>query len=148
MYHSLLFTVGSPYAPSIDPIVLCLDGETVVPSTGWNIVCRTAERTDPAFLLPNTVIIDRTTIRGVPVVRSRRTGDRISLRGRGSRSLKRLFIDEKVPCFLRENIPVVADDAGVIAVCGFGADASRTRHIGADRSSACIPPDCRLVTLL
>ena len=43
---------------------------------------------------------------------------------RGKR-IKKLLIDEKVPLSQREDIPVLADDSGVLAVGGFGADVSR-----------------------
>jgi hypothetical protein len=39
VYQSLLFTVGSPVAPAIEPIPLCLDGETLLPDAGWRIEC-------------------------------------------------------------------------------------------------------------
>ena len=54
------------------------------------------------------------------VVRSRRPGDTITLPG-GTKSLKKLFIDRKIPKHERMAIPVIADDAGVAAVYGIGA---------------------------
>ena len=41
-------------------------------------------------------------------LRSRTTGDVLDRPGRGSRSLKRLFIDEKIPRHLRDGLPVLA----------------------------------------
>ena len=58
------------------------------------------------------------------IVRSREAGDTIRLSG-GSKSLKKLFIDKKVPASLRDFIPVIADDEGVLAVAGIGADEDR-----------------------
>ena len=43
------------------------------------------------------------------------------------RSLKRLFIDKKIPRLEREAIPVVADGDGVLAVAGFGPNLSHPR---------------------
>ena len=57
------------------------------------------------------------------VVRSRRPGDEITLPG-GSKSLKKLFIDRKIPQHERLAIPVIADENGVIAVYGIGATAA------------------------
>ena len=62
--------------------------------------------------------------RGSLIVRSREAGDTIRLSG-GSKSLKKLFIDKKVPASLRDFIPVIADDEGVLAVAGIGADEDR-----------------------
>jgi len=61
---------------------------------------------------------------GNVVVRSRRTGDCMRLPG-GTKSLKRLFIDRKIPAACRNQIPVVADDLGVIAVYGIGGNRDR-----------------------
>ena len=65
------------------------------------------------------------------MIRPRRTGDQIALPRRGgTKTVKKLFIDEKVPRRERERIPVLADRAGVIAVAGFGADQSRLARPG------------------
>lgn len=61
---------------------------------------------------------------GTAVVRSRQPGDRIRLAG-GSKSLKKLFIDHKIPADRRPFVAVVADDRGVLAVEGFGYNLDR-----------------------
>lgn len=51
----------------------------------------------------------------------RREGDSIRFAHRaGTRKLRRLFIDAKIPAEERERIPVLRDAQGVLAVCGFG----------------------------
>ncbi len=57
-------------------------------------------------------------------VRSRQTGDEIRLPG-GTKSLKKLFIDRKIPAHLRDQIPVVVDDAGILGVYTIGPDQRR-----------------------
>ena len=59
-----------------------------------------------------------------PVVRARKTGDVIRLSG-GSKQLKKLLIDRKIPAAQRENIPVIADDTGVLLVAGIGGNLER-----------------------
>ena len=61
-------------------------------------------------------------------LRARRAGDAIALSG-GTRSLKKLFIDRKIPASRRCRIPVVEDDGGILGVYGIGAD--RTRQASA-----------------
>lgn len=61
---------------------------------------------------------------GNVVVRSRNAGDTMRLNG-GTKSLKKLYIDRKIPASLRMQIPVVADDAGVIGVYGIGVNLDR-----------------------
>ena len=57
-------------------------------------------------------------------VRSRAAGDSICLSG-GTKSLKKVFVDKKIPASLRERVPVVADMQGVVCVGGIGADKKR-----------------------
>lgn len=61
---------------------------------------------------------------GNVVVRSRQAGDEISLPG-GTRSLKKLFIDRKIPAAKRNRIPVIADENGVVAACGVAVNMER-----------------------
>lgn len=62
------------------------------------------------------------------VVRPRRIGDEITLPGRPRRSLKKLFIDKKIPRLERDLIPVAADGDGVVAVAGFGPNTAHPRY--------------------
>ena len=60
------------------------------------------------------------------VVRVRRPGDRLRLTERGgSKTLKRLMIDHKIPREKRDRLAVFADQYGVIAVEGLGPDQGR-----------------------
>ena len=60
-------------------------------------------------------------IYGKMTVRSRREGDFIRFIGRdGTKSLKKLFIELRIPARERACVPVIADDAGVLAVYGLG----------------------------
>ncbi len=58
---------------------------------------------------------------GPITVRSRLSGDTIRLPG-GTKTLKKLFIDRKIPANIRSRIPVLADGRGVLAVYGFGTN--------------------------
>ncbi len=57
-------------------------------------------------------------------VRTRQAGDEIRLAG-GTRSLKKLFIDRKIPAHLRDQIPVVVDDRGILGVYSIGTNLDR-----------------------
>ncbi|MBS7223864.1 MAG: tRNA lysidine(34) synthetase TilS [Clostridiaceae bacterium] len=60
------------------------------------------------------------------VLRTRRTGDRLRLnRHGGSRPLKKILIDKKIPAPQRGTLAVLADQNGVIAVQSVGTDISR-----------------------
>jgi len=55
------------------------------------------------------------------IARSRKEGDSIAFNN-GHKSLKKLFIDKKIPKELRNKIPVICDGDRPIAVLGFGVD--------------------------
>jgi tRNA(Ile)-lysidine synthase len=61
---------------------------------------------------------------GEIILRSRIAGDEIRLSG-GKKSLKKVFIDRKIPALQRSLIPVLADDRGVLGVYGIGAHQDR-----------------------
>lgn len=78
----------------------------------------------PAETIENTPDTFTVVPRGKMVIRSRCPGDRILLSG-GTKSLKKLFIDRKIPARQRNQIPVVCDEAGILGVYGIGADRNR-----------------------
>ncbi len=60
---------------------------------------------------------------GSVTVRTRQEGDKLSPEGRHcTKTLKKLFNELAVPIEIRNSIPVVADDAGVIGICGYCTD--------------------------
>lgn len=61
---------------------------------------------------------------GPMVLRRRQSGDTIRLPG-GTKSLKKLFIDRKIPAAQRDRIPVIADRAGVLWVHSIGPNLDR-----------------------
>ncbi len=62
---------------------------------------------------------------GKAVLRSRKTGDKADIHG-GTKTLKKLFIEEKIPAEERSSVAVIADEHGVLWVENLGA-ASRAR---------------------
>ena len=80
---------------------------------------------------PGALYLAREALARALVLRPRQTGDEIALPRRGgTKTVKKLFIDEKVPRRERERIPVLADGRGVLAVAGFGPDQSRLARPG------------------
>ena len=94
--------------------VLPREGVTCLPEIG--LAVRTTPASEPGEW---TVCPD-----GELVVRARRTGDELTTKG-GTKSLKKRFIDRKIPQWERGAVPVIADSRGVLAVYGFGADENR-----------------------
>ena len=93
---------------------LPLEGVTLLPEIGMAV--RTAIVTEPGewTVCP----------KGQMVVRCRQSGDELTTPG-GTKSLKKRFIDRKIPQWERLAVPVIADEGGVLAVYGFGAAEDR-----------------------
>ena len=75
------------------------------------------------YVLKDTFDFDK--IQGKAVIRSRREGDKADIHG-GTKTLKKLFIEEKIPAEKRNSVAVIADDEGVLWVEGLGS-AKRAR---------------------
>ena len=101
-----------------EPVRLNCPGVTELPQWGLRIYC------DPAETLENTddtfTVLSAETV----VLRSRLPGDEMRLPG-GTKSLKKLYIDKKIPPAQRDHIPVLADELGVLAVYGLGVNRDR-----------------------
>ena len=100
------------------PVAVQCPGVTDLPDWGLRLVCTPAtqnENTPECF----TVACD-----GPVWVRPRMSGDAISLSG-GTKSLKKLFIDRKIPASLRHMVPVLADETAVLGVYGIGANLAK-----------------------
>lgn len=78
----------------------------------------------PAREIVNTKEIFTVQTHGPVVLRSRLSGDRMRLNA-GTCTLKKLFIDRKIPAHQRLHIPVLADAQGVLGVWGIGANVDR-----------------------
>lgn len=121
VYDDLLFTVEHDPEPPFAPVPLVLEGETALPSGGWRITCK--KSVCPARRVPGVNYLSMEVMEVPLVVRSRQMGDEITLRaGSGTKTLKKLFIDEKIPRLTREVVPVIDRNGVVIAVGSLGAD--------------------------
>jgi tRNA(Ile)-lysidine synthase len=77
-------------------------------------------------------MIDCNTLSGKLVLRTRKAGDKFTFSKRNvSKSLKKLFTEENIPIEIRDKIPVLSDDNGVVWVYGFGV----TKRNCADKHS-------------
>ena len=101
-----------------EPVRLPMDGEALWEAMGLRVRCRQAEE------ITNSETVFTVQCCGELMLRSRQSGDEMRLSG-GTKSLKKLFIDRKVPASQRQRIPVVADKNGIVGVYGIGADRSR-----------------------
>lgn len=104
--------------PMLEEMELPCPGSLELPDLGVRITCTPARqiiRKKDCFCVQP---------QGKLYIRSRRSGDVIALDG-GSKRLKKLFIDQKIPAEQRAAIPVIYDKAGIVGVFGFGGDVNR-----------------------
>ena len=104
--------------PPLEAMVLPQQGIVELPDLGLRVI------TGPAKSLQNTENIFTVSPAGTLTLRCRREGDSIRLSG-GTKSVKKLFADRKIPASQRLRIPMVADDAGILGICGIGAHRAR-----------------------
>ncbi len=101
-----------------EAVTLLPDDVVTLPQWGMTVSCI------PAKEIINTKEIFTVNVTGAITLRSRQTGDNIRLNA-GTSTLKKLFIDRKVPAHQRLHIPVLADEQGVLGVFGIGANVDR-----------------------
>ena len=99
-------------------VCLPMDGTVVWEAMGLRVCCAQAQE------IVNSKTVFTVRCSGKLTLRSRLTGDEMRLSA-GTKSLKKLFIDRKIPAALRQSIPVVADETGIVGVYGIGADWGR-----------------------
>ena len=113
-----------------EPVAVQPEGRTAYGDTGWTLTCRQTVCPKENAKNPASFFLARDKINGTLVLRPRRTGDSIKLPGRGTKTVKKLLIDEKVPLADRDLLPVLADDVGVLALAAFGPDESHLAQPG------------------
>lgn len=107
---------ANPTGEAFTPVTLTCPGSTE--AAGIRITC------EPAGELAQSENLLTVCPSGKISIRPRQTGDKIRLSG-GSKSLKKLFIDRKIPAAVRERIPVVCDETGILGVYSIGVNLDR-----------------------
>lgn len=118
-YDALELVRGTP--PVFRPVPLA---QTVhFPALGLRAVCTLAEKNEKIQNTPFTFALKYDKMVGrIPVFRPRKTGDMLTLPDGRCVTLKKLFLDRRLPQPVRDRVPVLELDGQVIAVAGFGAD--------------------------
>ncbi len=107
---------ANPTGEAFTPVTLTCPGSAE--AAGIRITC------EPAGELAQSENLLTVCPSGKISIRPRQTGDKIRLSG-GSKSLKKLFIDRKIPAAVRERIPVVCDETGILGVYSIGVNLDR-----------------------
>lgn len=114
-YDTLVKSMGGE---ALETIMLPKNGQVLLPQLGIRVVCREAEE------LLNTDTVFTVCPVGEMVLRCRQSGDTIRMPG-GNKSVKKLFIDRKIPAQQRLQIPILADSQGVLGIAGISVNRER-----------------------
>ncbi|RKD22785.1 tRNA lysidine(34) synthetase TilS [Ammoniphilus oxalaticus] len=122
-YDQIIFTLSSLSIPtdSLFSYKMDVPGSVYIHEAKLWVV---AEMVDQAVvgmdsLNEEVAMFDADEIKGPLILRNRRKGDRISLLGmKGRKRVKDLLIDQKIPLAKRDQIPILADEAGILWLAG------------------------------
>ncbi len=130
-YDRLVF--GRAESSTFEPFMILPGEARKIPEAGRIVRAELIESAGEIHKSFTDLVFKSESVCGNMLIRPRKTGDYIRLSsGSGQKSLKKLFIDRKIPAHLRSSVPVVCDDAGVLGVCGIGTDV-RSRAQKGDR---------------
>lgn len=118
-YERLVF--GAQELGAIEKRELKPDTVTVLPEAGLEITCEFIKNCKEIHNSFNIFFFKNDSIYGKMFVKSRSEGEKVRLVGRNcTKTLKKLFSEAKLNGEGKTLIPVIYDEEGVIAVCGFG----------------------------
>jgi tRNA(Ile)-lysidine synthase len=110
-----------PGSDSFSPVYLTDGDSAIILSLGLKISCKSVVCGDKINKAFTSFLFKSDDICGKIAVRPRREGDEIRILGQNcTKTLKKLFIEYRVPVRKRAHIPVIADDNGVLAIYGLG----------------------------
>lgn len=129
-YDKLIFRLGHRAKNTIEPFAypVAVPGETNIPEISMLIETAKPETIRDGCKKPHLknefqAILDFDAIHGALHVRNRRPGDKFQPLGvSGHKKLKDFFIDQKIPRGMRDSIPILTDEDGIIWVIGYRID--------------------------
>jgi len=117
---------------SVEPIPVTIPFDGLLWDGHTRLTLQYSKKNADIYKTFNTFYVDCGTIHLETLcIRTRRQGDWIRLSEKGGRqTLKKRMIDQKIPRFRRNDLAVLADQYGIIAVQEVGIDVSRTPQGG------------------
>lgn len=128
-YQRVVFSsIYNDVSISIPPYIynLHVPGEVHIPEIGRMFRCYYGKQMDVERLAQGTfAVFDPTKIKGKLYVRQRRAGDRMTVQGMvGTKKVKDIFIDAKIPQSDRERIPLLTDESQILWIPGIRRSAA------------------------
>jgi tRNA(Ile)-lysidine synthase len=121
-YGDLVFSEKAE-PPSFHPVEVREGVTNEIPELNLRISCIQTKKGANIHNSFNTFLFKYDEVYGKILARPRKPGDQLALSDKnGTKSLKKLFIERRVPRRKRSAVPVLSDERGVIGVYGFGVD--------------------------
>lgn len=102
----------------LESVELPLCGSVELEDLGLRITC------GPAAQIANSANVFTVKTTGPVILRSRQSGDCLRFPG-GTKSVKKMFVDRKIPAAQRQRIPILADPQGILGIYGIGVNLDR-----------------------
>ncbi len=114
-----------------EPFTISPGSRKTIDSVGLAVSCELDNSIPIVHKSFNTFLFKSDLICGNITIRPKKQGDKITFLGRNiTKTVKKLFIDAKIPKRQRNNVPIIADENGLLAVYGFGIDRKKAAESG------------------
>ena len=119
-YNRVVFSKGKSSDISPFHYILPVPGHVFIPEIGRTFTCSWVEREQVRDeVSPIRTVLNSQLIEGDLSIRNRQPGDRMRVKGMdGSKKIKEIFIDEKIPKLQREQVPLLADEEKILWIPG------------------------------
>lgn len=122
-YHTLTIGRKEETVSAEDQVLLPMPGAIPWGRMG-TLSCVREQAPEKIQKNPALFYVSCDTIQGAVAVRTRMPGDVLPAAGRkGTKTVKKWMIENRVPRLLRDHLPVLEDQAGIVAVFGVGVSA-------------------------
>lgn len=112
---------AAPESGSFAPVFLTVPGVTEIPELGLRASCVEEIAPEKPKSTPWEFLFDLAAVPGDLMLRPKAAGDRLTRPG-GTKTVKKLLIDRKIPADERDKIPVLESEGCILGVFGLGPD--------------------------
>lgn len=128
-YDKIIFFDGM--SKTFSPVTLSPDSTIVIDEIDAMFTCKSSVLNGTIYKSLTSFLFKSENICGKITIRPRLQGDSIMLSEKsGTKSIKKLFIEKKIPAHMRDSVPIIADDAGPLAIPGIGCSVRVRPHQG------------------
>lgn len=127
-----ILSVTETETPLVFPLTeLKIPGETIIEDVGLKICCFFCEKFQNFANTPFHFAVKYDMISQSRIyLRARQQGDRILTDGGHHKSLKKLFVEKKIPRHLRQRLPVITTGKEILAAAGVGVSSEYRARAG------------------